>query len=342
MPSLDWSKFEAQEEGVTLLAPCVSLTLYLESVDEEGLLDFHQQATAVLGNRLTHYDTGSGKPRKLDARGQSIVPSWKGKMNKPFAGLYVDFSGSPRGASAAELMFFISLEPHASPTASVAKKHWETVLKPTFAKHGRVNIMTSAQLRVGIPLDHPLAKDFNELRAWVGGLRLVREGLFISGQCGYGLSYHGGASSSAYTTVAEGLRRLCLQHPGLDFDMTSGLFRLLIYQPPERILHKVRRANWLTLLSSNCVEQTGGRERLEASLVGSSALVHALGGGALMIQAASAPRVGDPATGDLLPEYQHVARAIRPARVDVLSQAPLGVDQEWVQEWLESLERASP
>jgi hypothetical protein len=202
-----------------------------------------------------------------------------------------------------------------------------------------VNILASAQLRVCFPVDHPLARDFDKLRAWVGGLRLVREGHFISGQCGYGLRYHGEASGANDTLVADGLRRLCLQHPGLDFDMSLGFFQFLVYQPPDRILHRVRRASWLTLLSGNCVEQLGGRDRLQAALAGGSAHLHALGEGALMIQAGPEPRLGHPAAGDFLPEYQQVARAIRPVRIDILDRAPVGVDDDWVQEWLELLEK---
>lgn len=338
---MDWTKFNVEVEGEVLLAPCLSLTLYLERIDEEGVLDFYERATIALGELITYYDTGSGKPKRMDARGRSVVSSWKGKMNKPRAGLFALFKGNALGTSASEIDLFINLEPHASPDEAVAKKHWEKVIKPTFERHGGVNILASAQLRVCLPVNHPLARDFDKLRSWVEGLRLVREGHFISGQCGYGLCYHSEASGSGNATVADGLRRLCLQHPGLDFDMSLGFFRFLVYQPPDRILHKVRRANWLTLLSGNCVEQLGGRERLEAALRGGNIHVYALGQGALMIQAGSEPRVGDPAVGDFLPEYQKVARAIRPVRIDVLDRAPVGMDDDWVQEWLESLEKAS-
>jgi hypothetical protein len=115
----------------------------------------------------------------------------------------------------------------------------------------------------------------------------------------------------------------------------NGLFELTAYKHPEQVLHRVRRANWLTLLSGNCVDQLGGVDSLSRAIEGGPARLLPLENGAVLIQACSEPRIGDLPNGDFLPEYRKVAHAIRPVRVEKMERTPTGSYDPWIQEWLE-------
>jgi NmrA-like family len=58
-------------------APCVEVVLYLGRTNDAGLLDFYHRSRELLGGRLTHYQAEGMKGfRKLNERGEAMVPTW--------------------------------------------------------------------------------------------------------------------------------------------------------------------------------------------------------------------------------------------------------------------------
>ncbi|WP_395804889.1 type VI immunity family protein [Archangium minus] len=252
--------------------------------------------------------------------------------------MQIYFSSMEKGVGPASLSLFVSATPYSSDNPAEATKG-QKELKTTYDKHGDVNVFTSADLYVSFPVEHPLAREPAQMLSWVRQLQLVREGRFSSGSCGLALNcdiISGGVQFAMEPRLAV----LCQQYPGLEFHLSSGVMRLLRYNGRTgRILHKVRRASWLTLLSGNCVEQLGGLDKLRAKLGEGPALLHTLENKAVLLQAGPEPRLGDLSQRDFLPAYRQVARAIRPIRLEQLERTPTGAFADWVQDWLETFDR---
>jgi len=339
MNDMNWTKLMVDSGDIRVISPCLSLELFLDDVDEEGVLDFYERSREVLGDLFGYFSTGSGSMKKVTARALGIVPSWKGKMNKPEAGLFIVFSSLEKGAGEGELKISLSRVPNLSrePVAGARiLKHFRAIRDGG----GRVFHATS-QLRLSIPVMHPITQHPSQMLAWVHGLKLVREGLFVSGTCGYSLtSERSQAGFGIEQTLTQRLPAIHGQYPGLDVPFSGGAMSLVYYQRhPERFLHRVKRTNWLTLLSGNCVEQLGGTGDLQTKLGAGPAVLHRLANGAVLLQAGSTPEPGDRSQREPLPGWYQVARAIRPVRIEALVRELEFHEGDWVQEWIEAFDR---
>jgi hypothetical protein len=68
---------ETRIGGTVVIAPCVEVVLYLGRTNDAGLLDFYHHSRELLGGRLTHYQAEGMKGfRKLNERGEAMVPTW--------------------------------------------------------------------------------------------------------------------------------------------------------------------------------------------------------------------------------------------------------------------------
>lgn len=90
----------------------------------------------------------------------------------------------------------------------------------------------------------------------------------------------------------------------------------------------IKGVSWLTLISSALAERLGGKPTLRAGL-GEAIEIHDLPAG-LMIQAGSAPGLGDVNAGERLPLYREVHRVLTPIRN--LGHWPLGDRAFWQDE----------
>ena len=338
MNSFDYSKLKFETKGILAISPAFAVTLYLERVHEPGILDFYNRSMESLGSLLLHYDTGGSKGRRpMNARARGIVPSWMGKMSKTKAGLFVEFSSLKQGAGPASLDLFVNAQPQSSDNPAEAIRGIQK-LSSIHDKHGDVNVFISARLNVCFPVDHALAQDPLRMLSWVKQLQLVSGGHFASGHCGYTLKCDIATDAVAFAMEPR-FAALCQQYPGLEFAVSPGVVRLLRYSAQQtKILHRVFRTNWLTLLSGNCVEQLGGIKVLRTALGDGAATIHELGNDAVILQAGPEPGFGDRSQRDFLPAYRQVARCIRPIRIDTLDRTPTGSFESWTQDWLEAFD----
>ena len=85
-------------------------------------------------------------------------------------------------------------------------------------KRGRQAVRASSELRLTLPLDHPLA-NAERLKAWLLELELVRGENAFSGHCGLGLNHFlDTARSSLYNPAQAALASLLLRHPGFNWE----------------------------------------------------------------------------------------------------------------------------
>ncbi|MEH6458730.1 type VI immunity family protein [Chitinimonas sp. JJ19] len=103
---------------------------------------------------------------------------------------------------------------------------------------------------------------------------------------------------------AEQLYPLLHQHIGLDAYVPST----------SNLLGGMSSVNWLNAIDNQLLEKLGGMAALRASLPETEYPVYNFGSGVL-IQAGSAPALGDREVGDLLPQYRAVAKFLKPIRV---------------------------
>src|ERR1700753_380554 len=68
---------ETRVGDVVVIAPCVEIVLYLGRTNDAALLDFYHRSRELLGGGLTHYQAeGMNAFRKLNPRGEAMVPTW--------------------------------------------------------------------------------------------------------------------------------------------------------------------------------------------------------------------------------------------------------------------------
>lgn len=336
MEEVDWAEFHFTVKDLPVIAPCLCLSLNLTKLDEEGVLDFYEHAIAALGDRLKYRSIGHGY-RRVTPKELAIVPSWKGKMTKVRTGLQIYFKENRDGVGGASLRLFISVPPYFSPHPRMVATGWKKELDDIYQKHGDANVFLSAALYISVPVDHPLAANPDDMLAWVKDLKLVANGAFSSGTCGYGINYDGVSGGVQYEMMPR-IETLCRENPMLEFQLSPGLMRLLRYDgETRRILHKVRRASWLTLISGEGVEQLGGIAVLTQRLGAGPASLHRLGNGAMLIQAGQQPLTRAQSEEEWRP-YRQAAAAIRSIRMENLERGPCGVYDSWPQKWLEAFD----
>lgn len=122
---------------------------------------------------------------------------------------------------------------------------------------------------------------------------------------------------------------LIQQFPGLEFD-----------QPVSHSLickDGIKGINWLTAVSDVLLDRIGGREKAREVLAGGAIQFFDYPGG-LIIQAGQVPQFGDSANRLIPPDYQKVARFLKPIRSpynDMLLETPPGIDRfTFAQQWL--------
>jgi len=337
LPSEAEAPYFAAVEGIPVVVPCLSFTLYLVQIDRAGVLDFYQRSLAALKSRLGFYQTHSMKsPRPMDARGLSIVPTQiagldDGKQCQVVCGSH------PQGASAAELTLILLPHPliGSDPAEEAKKKPRRVEMARRYG--GNLNITLPGFLQVCFPLDHPLAIDPDQAVEFIRSFQLVREGRFLSGNCGLALNYDVGATSIARSEMIAALRALCARHPGFELPVSPGDTRLIIYQSAtDEFIPLIRRVSWLTLVAPRAVQELGGETSLTPKLAGDDVRVQGLNGG-LLIQAGPRPLPGDRLRHELLPAYRRVARALRPIRMAEFSGGP-SADLSWMKEWLNAFD----
>jgi hypothetical protein len=338
MEKIDWSEFTLQVGDTMAIIPCLSFVLYLDVTDQDGILDFYQQSLKALGERITHYQTDSMDIRApLTSRAQTIVPTW---LKNPREGklYWIKFHGCAAengiNGNTFELMFKHFPCPDVS-SEKLAQQYEQ--LKKIYTKHRAAPV---TMLRVTLPVNHPLA-DPEQLRAWVLNFQLVKGWPFLFGYCGYALNYLEEEGEYAVRQhMDRGLRSLCLRHPGFDWHGTGIVDRELLYYDTDSdiLIPKIKRVSWLTLLSQRTVHHLGGQEKIRSAIAANPQIkLFELKHG-LVIQAGSTPQLGDIGNRDFISAYREIAKILRPARIEKMD-GPDGVEEEWVDEWLDAFDK---
>lgn len=332
---MDMSRLAFEQGGVPLAAPCVAVTLALDSPEWPGVLDFYEKSRAALGAALTHVTAESRRgPVKLTAREGTMVPTW---AKNPRAGksYYASFAGASEGTSAASLTLSLAALPEPTPDLLARRAdNWRVLIE-----RGTSPSLQISLLRVTFPLDHPLAAP-DKLLSWVLDLDLVQRRPFAAGYAGVALNHAESiGSSTARAAMERHLAVTCTRHPGLDWFTPGSLSRRILAFDALRneIVPLVKRADWLVLLGDRTLGALGGAEKLTSDLgqalpAGADFATLPLSRG-LCVRTGAAPDPLDPARDGLPLTLRALARVLRPVRLPSID-GPAGVPEGWVTDWL--------
>jgi hypothetical protein len=203
----------------------------------------------------------------------------------------------------------------------------------------RLPFYPTSDLRLTLPLDHPLAEPAR-LRDWVLEFELLESTTGFSGFAGYALNYMDLVTDSDHKQLSlQSLASLCRRYPGFGMSDGSAQSKIFRYRPdPGDILPRIKRANWLTLLCDRTVDAVGGADSLRAALgnglpIQMDRLPHGL-----WIQAGAAPQHGDLAQRDFIPAYRRVARALHGVRIEEIDTLGKEFMSTAANEWLNAFD----
>ncbi|MDY6993599.1 MAG: DUF3396 domain-containing protein, partial [Pseudomonadota bacterium] len=272
--NINWSEFILKIEDTTAITPSLTFVLFLDHTEGHLILDFYQRARTALGNLLTHYSKGNGKRSRLNARAETMVPTWC-KTLKPWPSMnyYIEFCGCDinQGVRAAELKFTIYHRPpeqeQLTPErVTQIKNHWQN----WFAKSVIDSVLPASCLKITFPLEHEQAEPVTLLN-WILDLELVKNWRFLSGYAGYSLNYFGETAHYAIRKpMFKRVASLFLRYPGLEVQGSSVYTDLLRYDPQWMdktlsFIPLIKRVNWLTLISADAIEYLGGHNPLQSA-----------------------------------------------------------------------------
>ena len=170
----DWSGFHIKvNDTVSIVVPCLEFVLFSDTTDDAGILDFYNRAREALGSPITHYQAESMNGfKRLNARGESMVPTWftKPREGKPNYYITLCENDPDESVTASRIELSIFRRPAEQVTPEV-KAQWKVMYEERKSRIPH----PGSQLRVTLPLDHPLAQP-NEIREWILGFSLVRSG----------------------------------------------------------------------------------------------------------------------------------------------------------------------
>ncbi|WP_348645609.1 type VI immunity family protein [Loktanella sp. F6476L] len=128
----------------------------------------------------------------------------------------------------------------------------------------------------------------------------------------------------------------------LDYENGGWVTAHLLKYWPEHVwfLPRIKRVNWLTFVRNQMLDELcGGTDQVVQALQGDDGIIcHDLGDGKI-IQAGAAPAIGDVTTGDILPAYRRVAKALAPARLPKVKSFGTIFGSDVTNGWLNALER---
>lgn len=338
-----FQSLECLAAGITLTAPCVAVTFYYEHAPAPAIADFANRALEALDPHLTHYTAGS-MPRPA-RRNAAAERKWNALFAAPRVGspvwMRLDASGPNEGCSAASLeVSYRALRPPPATQSEVAARIAQNA---DLFEVGRASgTLPLSFVRATFPLTHEYARP-DTLLAFVRSLACVQSPCFVAGHAGYALN----AATEIGSDVSRRLMQTALgdalsRHPGLDWEYSGAVSpKLLRYWPGHaEFIPRFKRVNWLTFVRCLAIEELcGGRDAVLASAQAyPDVQVHDLPD-ALMFQAGSEPAIGGAGSGDDLPAYRAIAKALAPARLP--SHAGIGniFTDAQAQAWLTSLER---
>jgi hypothetical protein len=286
-----FAKLTYEKDGVVFLRPCLDVVCYWRGSAfprRDGILDFYRQCIEMVGESLTFYQTETiGAPRKLRKDSLGLLEFWLSKT-KSRRDVYV-----------------LQLE-----SGVLSEEVSDRAISFQAIECGEEE--SSGFIRLMLPV-HFFDEDSGAMVELAK--RLFRQVEFNFGQAGYSLNWNEmGRFPEMATTAMGDIRK---RYPGLDLaDPGSS-------QYVER--GSIKCINWLTMLGETAVKRLGKSNALQGRF-GENIAIHPLGKG-LMIQAGSAPEIGDANRRRTLPLYHQVGKVLAPLR-DPEHPAFLTIDEE--------------
>lgn len=332
-------------DGFTVIAPCLSLEIFLYVTDDANVLDFYDRSRDSLAGHLTHYQTGAMRRfARLDARADAKVRT---QISQPSRGTIYSYAMVTGGDPADGVPTTqVELHVYRRPVQTwMAESHEPELAERRRAfENGRyVRPLLATKLRVTVPLDHPLA-DAQRFRDWALGFRLIQTSSPFSAHGGPALNFaRYGIRASLIGLAPPLLADACRRHPGLDWDVGGLIPTMVSFRPdPPQFVPLVKRASWLNLVCDQTLSRIGGGSAVGARLRGSEDIeIQDLPHG-LAISSGPALEVGDLRQGNLLQARRRVAQVLRPVRVDRIDGVGAGFSAAETNQWLNAFDSDAP
>jgi hypothetical protein len=335
---LDAARFTTRLDDKLAVTPCLEFVLYLDVTDDQAMLDFYERCRSALGGQLTHFQAeGMRGYAKLNTRGNSLVPTWFKQPRPGKIDYHMSFAGCDLNeeTSPATLLMRVMRRTATDAEQQLAKMR---MLKQSGR---RLPFYPTTDLRLTLPLDHPLAEPAR-LRDWVLEFDLLESATGFSGFAGYALNHMDIVTDSDHRQLSvQSLASLCRRYPGLGMFDGSAQSKIFRYRPDQGdILPRIKRANWLTLLCDRTVDAAGGADSLRSALgrdlpIEMDRLPHGF-----WIQAGPAPQHGDLAQRDFIPAYRRVAGALHGVRIEEIDSLGKEFMSTAANAWLNALDVA--
>jgi hypothetical protein len=314
--------FSTVHDGIPTISPCLTFEAFIWYAEGPEVLDFYQNARALLGNRLTHYGTGSGDWSAITKRSETLVPTWCDNPTPwPKKQYFYRMTGADADATAASLRIDFNARP----------------------SHPKIFPASSCFLT--LPLDHPTVTD-NSFVEWACKLQLFQSKYFVSGSCGLGVKFPYNYHTDEETRLAirSKVESLLSRFPGLNIEAWRlGLGHSIMRQDKDFTAQhpaapgrpSLIRANWLTFLSEHQISHLGGLDALRDKFQSTPEIRLYELGASVCIQAGPYPQIGSRERDDLIPIYQKVGHVVQPVRLPSFNGSDLSgeFDDTGLLEW---------
>lgn len=289
------------KDGTEYMKLCTDITVYWTgqaSSHRNGILNFQDQALAVIGQHLTSYETAQmtgGRP--LNRQALNLISDWTSQALDEEAFVSIKMEGG-----------VVTDMP-----SDTALGFWSVPFRGN---------------RVGA-IKAVLPASAAENPDWLRNLAVgMVDGLALhSGHAGYSINwdYRGRYAPLCRRTMG----RLARRFPGIDLPDIHGALMA--------IPSGMKRVNWLSFLGTGLVDRFGGIAPLKDVLTGPAIELHT-GRNNVVIEAGRAPGIGDVNRRERLEPYHEVGRALAPVRSRThppFLAGPGGpIDEELSAEWL--------
>ncbi|MEY4511631.1 MAG: hypothetical protein RLZZ450_3753 [Pseudomonadota bacterium] len=303
--SLCWSS-DASGRERTVVRPCFQIVVYVFLTEREQLAEFYAAAMTQLEGHLTHYQALDKDEAKISPRALGMVPTW---LRKPREFYWYNMDMWGGGTDYGPYGFHALFCEHDVPPVG-----------PRVPSRGIAGSRASREgyplsiFRLSLPVDHELTRPASLIR-YLSSVSLLRNGFFVSANCGYALRFDDRWSQGDEKRIES----LCARYSGLDFVVhTQSGFLLGVRPEVPWIVPLIRRPSWMTLVNELAVEYLGGLPTVSSKLQAPGIELHPIGT-SLLIQAGPRPELGDITRGEKLPLLSHVARVLAPIRPERLT-----------------------
>ena len=332
------------EDGHGLVRPRFQIRLRVEKPQPQTVLAFYEAVQELIGESLRFYTTGSGTYSRWTKRTDTIIPTWCSKpVLWPKNNYAFIAQHTSQGIDDVELKIYYAARELKPPPVEWYQRLLDGAHLPRYF----------STFWLSLPTQHELLKS-GAIVDWIRAAAPVHDASFIGGAAGWAIDIPLNIPWSAFELRGAAYDRaaaLLQRHPGLSCEshMATGLTCLKWDLDFARTKQAAQprpyavRADWITLLNADQLCLLGGFDPLRGSLKGANGVsIEALGNGAL-IQAGSAPQLGDLSIGHVPIEYRAVAQAIKPVTLPIGDLDPhLGNSfrEEGLRTWYDALAKA--